>query len=112
MDPEHLLTESNRNNDVVDTKLRISGDTVTVLKQWRPVVRPPVVRVVSPARGSDVKGTVTLGATASAARPAKVTAVQFLLDGLPLGGPCGRRPSSAPGRSAARQLARICSVRG
>ncbi len=92
VDPQHVLTESNRNNDVVDTKLQISGDTVTVLKQWRPVVRPPVVRVVSPARGSDVKGTVTLRATASATRPAKVTAVQFLLDGLPLGRPVRSAP--------------------
>ena len=106
VDPDHLLTESNRNNDVVDTELHISGDAVTVLKQWRPVVRPPLIRIVAPARGSRIKGAITLRARASAVRPAKIAAVQYLLDGLPLGRPVRSAPyrmswvvgSTLPGR--------------
>jgi hypothetical protein len=92
IDPEHVLTESNRENDVVDTKLRISGDSVIVLKQTRPSVTPPSVALTSPAAGAKVSGTVTLRAKASAKSPARVSSVQFLLDGHPL----GSRDKSAP----------------
>jgi hypothetical protein len=85
VDPEHILAESNRDNNVVDTKLQITGTRVTVLSQTRPVVIPPVVTVTSPASGSSVFGTVVLRASASARAPASVASVQFLLDGLPLG---------------------------
>jgi hypothetical protein len=85
VDPEHVLTESNRTNNVVDTKLRISGTAVTVLAQTRPVVTPPSVRLTSPANGARVRGRVTLRALASAKSPARVVSVQFLLDGHRLG---------------------------
>jgi hypothetical protein len=41
VDPQHVLTESNPNNDVTDTKLQISGTSVTVLSQTHPVTTPP-----------------------------------------------------------------------
>ena len=85
VDPEHVLTESNPDNNVVDTKLQITGTTVTVLSQTQPVVIPPAVTLTSPADGSSVSGTVMLQASASVTAPAVVASVQFLLDGLPLG---------------------------
>jgi hypothetical protein len=96
VDPDHILAESNRDNNVVDTKLQITGTTVTVLSQTRPVVIPPVATLTSPANGSSVSGTVVLRASASATAPASVASVQFLLDGLPL----GRVQTTAPYRYA------------
>ena len=84
VDLEHVLTESNPDNNVVDTKLQITGNTVKVLSQTRPVVKPPQVAITSPATGASVNGVITVKASASATA-AKVTAVQFLLDGEPLG---------------------------
>jgi hypothetical protein len=92
VDPDHLLTESNPANDVVDTKLQITGNSVAVLSQTSPGVTPPTVAMTSPADGSAVSGTVTLQATASATAPASVTSVQYLLDGQPLGGPVTAAP--------------------
>jgi hypothetical protein len=85
VDPEHVLTESNSDNNVVDTKVQITGSTLKVLSQTRPTVTPPTVTLTSPASGSSVSGTVTLHASAAAAAPAAVASVQFLLDGQPLG---------------------------
>jgi hypothetical protein len=92
VDPEHVLTESNRSNDVVITKLSISGTGVSVLKQYRPVVRPPTVTLTSPASGATVTTAVTLRAKASAPAPARVSSVRFLLDGEPLGTPVKSSP--------------------
>jgi len=92
VDPQHVLTESNTSNDVTDTTLQISGNTVTVLSQTMPATSPPVISVTSPASGSNVSGTVTLQATASATPPATISSVQFLLDGQPLGGPVTTPP--------------------
>jgi hypothetical protein len=94
VDPEHVLTESNPGNNVVDTKLQISGSTVTVLSQTQPAVTPPVATLTSPAGGSPVSGTVVVQASASATAPATVASVQFLLDGQPLGPPQTSAPYS------------------
>jgi hypothetical protein len=118
VDPDHLLTESNRNNDVVDTKLTISGRSVTVLSQTRPGVTPPKVSLTSPKNGAKVKGTVTLRASASTPKPARVSSVQFLLDGRPLGKPVKSAPyhfawhigSTLPGRHSLS--ARVTDSRG
>jgi len=93
-DPDHVLTESDPDNNVVDTKLTISGNSVTVLSQTSPVVTPPTVALTSPASGSSVSGTVTLQATAAATAPARVASVQYLLDGEPLGAPVTAAPYS------------------
>lgn len=87
VDPEHVLTESNPDNNVTDTKLQITGTTVTVLSQTKPTITPPTITLTSPAAGSKVSGTVMLQASASATAPATVASVQFLLDGQPLGPP-------------------------
>jgi Bacterial Ig domain/Lysyl oxidase len=106
VDPEHVLTESNRRNDVVDTRLRIRGDTVTVGRQTRPSVTPPGVALTSPARGARVSGSVRLRARASARSPARVSSVQFLLDGHPLGSPDKSAPYSRIWRVGSTPLGR------
>lgn len=92
VDPQHLFDESNRANDVVDTRLQLSGTQVTVRAQTHPRVVPPAVRVTTPAAGATVVGTVTLEARATAAAPATVSSVQYLLDGEPLGAPRTQAP--------------------
>jgi hypothetical protein len=105
VDPQHALTESNAGNDVTDTRLLISGSTVSVLSQSNPALVPPTVTLTSPSAGALVSGQVTLSASASAVAPATVASVRFLLDGQPLGGPVTAPPytyqwtvgSTAPG---------------
>ena len=92
VDPNHVLTESDPTNNVTDTKLQIQGSSVTVLSQTSPGTTPPTVAITSPADGSNVSGTVTLNAAASATAPATVSSVQFLLDGAPLGSPVTSAP--------------------
>ncbi len=65
VDPYHLFTESNPSNNVTDTKLQISGNTVTVLSQTNPVVTPPTISMMSPTAGANVSGMVELQASAS-----------------------------------------------
>ena len=86
-DPQHVLTESDPTDNVTDTVLTIRGTTVTVGPQTHPVITPPTVAVAGPPPGSGVSGSVTLSVTAAATAPATVTAVQYLLDGDPLGAP-------------------------
>jgi hypothetical protein len=85
VDPQHVLTESDPTNNVVDTELQISGNNVTVLSQTNPGTTPPTVAMISPTNGSDVSGTVKLQASAVAGGSNTITSVQFLLDGQPLG---------------------------
>jgi len=92
VDPLHVFTESNRTNNVVDTKLEIAGNSVTVLSQTSPITSPPNISVTSPVAGAKVSGTLTLQASASAVAPATVSSVQFLLDGQPLGAPVTSSP--------------------
>jgi hypothetical protein len=92
VDPQHVLTESNATNDTVDTLLQISGKSVTVISQTNPGTTPPTVSLTAPASGASLSGTVTLQASAAATAPATVSAVQFLLDGQPLGSPVTSTP--------------------
>ncbi len=94
VDPQHVLTESNPNNDAVATLLQISGNSVTVISQTNPGTTPPTVSITAPTSGADVSGTVQLQASASATAPATVSSVQFLLDGQPLGSPVTTAPYS------------------
>jgi hypothetical protein len=94
VDPQHVLTESDVTNNVTDTRLSITGTTVTVGAQTHPVITPPTVAVTSPTAGASVAGTVTLTAAASATSPATVASVQYLLDGNPLGAPLTTAPYS------------------
>jgi hypothetical protein len=95
-DPQHVLTETNSSNNVTDTKIAISGSSVTVLGQTNPAVTPPTASMTSPANGSIATGTVSLQASASATAPATIASAQFLLDGQPLGSPVTSPPYTAP----------------
>jgi hypothetical protein len=91
VDPEHVLTETDKQNDVTDTVLKLAGmgggsPTVTVVSQSRPDLLLPTVRITAPTAGQSVSGAVRLAADASAVR-GRVTSVQFLVDGRPLGSP-------------------------
>jgi hypothetical protein len=92
VDPEHVFTESNDTNDVVDTKLQIAGDRVTVLLQSSPLTVPPTIAMTTPAPDAQVQGSVELSASAAATAPAMVASVQYLLDGEPLGLPVTTTP--------------------
>lgn len=94
VDPDHVLTESNPDNNVVDTELQITGSSVTVISQSTPAVVPPAVSLTAPAAGANVSGTVTLQASALASSGASVSSVQFLLDGEPLGNPVTSTPDT------------------
>ncbi len=104
VDPYHYLQQSDYANDVTDTKIKIEGETVKVIEQLTPNSTPPTVTLESPAAESSASGTVTL--SASAAGPAQITSVQFLLDGQPIGAPVTTPPytmtwtvgSTSPGR--------------
>ncbi|MDP9334218.1 MAG: Ig-like domain-containing protein, partial [Actinomycetota bacterium] len=84
-DPYHYLRDANVSDNVTDTKVLITGSTVSVLSQTSPVATPPTVTMTAPANGSKTSGTVTVSANATG--PSPITSVQFLLDGRPLGQP-------------------------
>ena len=120
VDPQHLFTESNPDNNVVDTLLQLSGGgtTVTVISQTGPGSNGPNVfaarRLASRSRPSSPPtssvgavhradavivnpspGQVVSGPVPVAARVAPGTApgaVQFVVDGHPLGGPVTSAP--------------------
>ena len=60
VDPQHIFTESNRTNNVVDTELQISGTSVTVLSQTSPPTSPPTIALTNPMPGASLQGAVTL----------------------------------------------------
>ncbi len=96
VDPYHVLHERTTTNDVTDTKLRISGDQVTVLSQRVVNVPLPAARITAPAARSSLWGGVTLKATVSAPKATRIAAVQFLLDGQPVGPALSKAPYSLP----------------
>jgi hypothetical protein len=64
-----------------------------VVSVSRPDTTPPTVHVTQPANGATVSGSTVITAVASDDRA--VTAVQFLLDGQPLGAPDAETPYAA-----------------
>jgi hypothetical protein len=90
-DPYHYLVESDLSNNLTDTKLTISGNTVTVITQTNPDSTPPSITVTNPTSGSSVSGTVVLQSAVSG--PAPVTSVQYILDGSSIGSPVTSGPS-------------------
>jgi hypothetical protein len=97
VDPQQLFTESDPNNNVIDTVLDITadpiaGDSVTVVSQTSPGSPLPAVALSSIRSGSTVSGQVALRAPAKAVAPATISSVQFLLDGQPLGRPVTSAP--------------------
>ncbi len=104
VDPYHYLLESSYSNDITDTKIKIEGETVTVIEQVKPDSTPPTVVLESPAAEANASGTVPLSASANG--PATIASVQFLLDGRPIGAPVTSPPyttswtvgATSPGR--------------
>ena len=97
VDPQHLFTESDPNNNVIDTVLDITadpiaGDSVTVVSQTSPGSPLPAVALSNIRTGSRVSGKVALQAPAKAVAPATISSVQYLLDGQPLGAPVTSAP--------------------
>jgi len=92
VDPDHLFTESDKHNNVVDTELYITGDSVQVVNQTTPYTAAPAILLSGPAQGSKVSGSVVLRAPAKTVSSATITSVQFLLDGQPLGPPATAAP--------------------
>jgi hypothetical protein len=85
--PYHLLQESDPSNNVTDTQLRITGNTVQVVQQQHPNSTPPTVTLTSPAPGASVNGVITLTATATPPDAnSSVQNVRFLVDGQQVGG--------------------------
>jgi hypothetical protein len=83
VDPNNFLAESDKSNNETDVLLTISGNTVTVQQTVVPILaQPPGISLTSPADQTAVSEMATL-----AASPASGAAVQFLLDGQPLGSP-------------------------
>jgi hypothetical protein len=93
-DPNHVLQDSNLANNVTDTQLRISGNTVTVLQQLHPDSTPPKVSLTSPLNGASVNGPVTLTASAIATL-SPVQSVQFIVDGAAISPALTSPPYSA-----------------
>ncbi len=82
-DPFHYFRDSNPSDNVTDTKIRITGTTVTVLQQLAPALTPPSIAMTAPTSGSTASGSVTVSANVTG--PVPIASVQFLLDGQPLG---------------------------
>jgi Bacterial Ig domain len=93
-DPGNYFAQEGPNKSVTDTEITISGTNVTVLQQVQPAVTLPAVTITSPADSSSVTPPTTFTATVSDASP--VTSVQFLLDGLPVGGAMSAPPYTLP----------------
>jgi hypothetical protein len=90
IDPNHNFEESNTSNNITDTKIEITGNTVKVLEQIHPNSTPPTVTLTSPSEDAVLSGATTLTATASGPNP--IASVQFLLDGEPIGSPVTTPP--------------------
>jgi hypothetical protein len=92
VDPDNFLTEADESNNETDVRIRITGNDVQVLETVIPVLPPlPAITLDAPADQAVVSGTVNLVASTPV-----TTGVQFLLDGLPLGGPVPTAPYSFP----------------
>jgi hypothetical protein len=93
VDPFNYLAESNETNNETDTKLSVSGNSVTVLQTVNPVLTvPPEITLTSPGAGV-LSGTVQLTATTPVIGG---SGVQFLVDGLPFGNVVSNAPFVLP----------------
>lgn len=96
VDPDNFLAESDETNNETDVKISIAGNNVQVLQTVTPVLPPPPsITLTAPANGAVVAGTVDLTAST-----AVTGGVQFLLDGLPLGGIVSTMPYDFPWSTA------------
>jgi hypothetical protein len=95
VDPDNFITEADESNNETDVRIRITGTDVQVLETVIPVLPPlPAITLDAPVNQAVVLGTVNLVASTPV-----TTGVQFLLDGLPLGGLVPTAPYSLPWNS-------------
>ena len=79
-DPNNDIQEADESNNETDVKVTIAGATVTAGQVTHPNTTPPSAAVTAPLSGGRVSGPTTLTANAPAG-----AAVQFVLDGAPIG---------------------------
>jgi hypothetical protein len=82
VDPNNFLAESDKSNNETDVQMQFTGNTVTVLRIFKPALPPPPSVTLTSPIGSTVSGTVQLAATTASSGG---SGMQFLLDGLPFG---------------------------
>jgi hypothetical protein len=84
VDPNNYLAESDKTNNETDVQMQFTGNKITVLQIYKPVLPPPpAVTLVTPNGGTQVSGTIQLSATTASQGG---SGMQFLIDGLPFGG--------------------------
>jgi hypothetical protein len=92
VDPDNYFVESDKSNNETDVQVAISGNSVSVLQIVTPTLPPPpAVTLAAPSSGAVLSGSVNLLATTPTNG-----AVQFLLDGRPLGSPVTSSPYVLP----------------
>jgi hypothetical protein len=79
-DPNNDLQEADESNNEMDVKVTIANGNVTPGQVVHPDTTPPSVTLTGPVTGSRPKGVATLTANAGDGQ-----AVQFLVDGTPVG---------------------------
>ncbi len=93
VDPFNYLAESNETNNETDTKVSVTGNSVTVLQTVTPVLTPPPsITLTSPGPGN-LSNTVQLAASTPVIGG---SGVQFLVDGLPFGNIVSNAPYTLP----------------
>ncbi|MGD0744171.1 MAG: Ig-like domain-containing protein [Verrucomicrobiota bacterium] len=93
VDPFNYLAESNETNNETDTKLSISGNSVTVLLTTNAALTPPPGITLTSPSTTNLSGTVQLTASTPVTGGG---GVQFLLDGLPFGNAVSNAPYNLP----------------
>jgi hypothetical protein len=92
VDPYNYLAETDETNNITDLKLQITGTTVSIVgSPAHPSSRPPTVTMSAPLP-TTLAGTVTVSAAASDVTG--IASVEFLVDGLPIGGSLTAAPYS------------------
>ena len=82
VDPNNFLAESDKSNNETDVQMQFTGNTVTVLQIFKPVLPPPPSVTLTSPTGGTVTGAVPLTATTASSGG---SGIQFLLDGQPFG---------------------------
>jgi len=83
VDPNNFFVESDKSNNETDVQMQFTGNTITVLKIFKPVLPPPPSVTLTSPTGPAVSGTIQLMATTPSSGG---SGMQFLLDGLVFGG--------------------------
>jgi hypothetical protein len=93
VDPFNYLAESNETNNETDTKISVTGNSVTVLQTVTPVLTPPPSITLTSPGITNLSGAVQLAASTPVTGG---SGVQFLVDGLPFGNIVSNAPYTLP----------------